>query len=327
MSKERGRNPMKKTGKAPAGARSSKSKPASGKPASGRGTGARPGSTKPVSAKPTGDATEEVKPARTGGPKKYGTRTGTPSFKRPAKAHMPKFDDKIRLNKYLANAGLCSRREADTLIESGVVTVNGQVITEMGYKVEPTDVVKFDGATVKNEKKRYVLVNKPVDFSLRYEEDHSKKSVYQLIKSASKEPLIPVGKLDKSAAGLVLYTNDTDLELKLTHPQVRVSQLFHLILNKEMSEEDLEKLTKGLFVDEKMFKAEDASFVKGKSHNEIGVKIFSSKSNMVKLMIGKLGYEIVKLDRVEYAGLTKKDLPRGHYRHLLEKEVGFLKMN
>lgn len=247
--------------------------------------------------------------------------------KKPKNVKLPKFDDKVRLNKYLANAGLCSRREADELIASGVVTVNGEIVTEMGFKVAPGDTVKFDGATVKSEIKRYVLLNKPADFSLRYEEDPAKKSVYQLIKNAAKEPLIPIGKMDKSAAGLLLFTNDSDLELKLTHPQFKVSQLFHVQLDKDMSEEDLEKLTKGLFVDNKVFSAEEASFVKGKNKNEIGIKVFTSKSNMVKLLIGKLGYKIIKLDRVEYAGLTKLDLPRGQFRHLKDKEVGFLKMS
>ncbi len=240
---------------------------------------------------------------------------------------LPKFDDKVRLNKYLANAGICSRREADTLIKSGVVSVNGEVITEMGYKVHPSDTVKYDGTRISNEKKRYVLVNKPKNFSVQFEDNPKKDSVYHFIHKACKEALYPVGKLDKDNCGLVLYTNDNDMSMKLTHHKFKVSQLFHVILDREMSSEDLEKLTKGLFVDNKMFSAKEAEFVKGKSRNEIGVHIYSNKSNKVKLMIGKLGYEIVKLDRVEYAGLTKKDLPRGRFRHLTEKEVIFLKRN
>lgn len=240
---------------------------------------------------------------------------------------LPKFDDKIRLNKYLANAGICSRREADDLITSGVVSVNGKIITEMGYKVQPTDTVKYDGAAIKNEVKRYVLINKPKDFSIQYDINPSKDSVYYFIQKACKEILFPVGKLDKSNCGLVLYTNDNDMNLKLTHHTFKVSQLFHVILNREMSADDLLKLTKGLYVDNKMFSAKEAEFVKGKSGNEIGIQIYSNKSNIVKLMIGKLGYEIIKLDRVEYAGLTKKDLPRGKFRHLTDMEIIFLKRN
>ncbi|PWH81373.1 pseudouridine synthase [Brumimicrobium oceani] len=251
-------------------------------------------------------------------PKRSRTSQGEP---------LPKFDDKIRLNKYIANAGICSRREADTLIASGTVSVNGKVITEFGYKVNPTDVVRYDGATIKRDVKRYILVNKPKDFGVRYSEDPAKKSVYNLIQKAGKEMLYPVGKMDRSACGLILYTNDADMDKKLMHPKFKVSQLFHVVLKTIMSEEDLEKLTKGLFVDDMMFSAEEASFINGKGHNEIGVKIFSNKSNKVKLMMGKLGYEIIKMDRVEFAGLDKKDLPRGQFRHLTEKEVSFLKMS
>ncbi|HLW30043.1 MAG TPA: pseudouridine synthase [Brumimicrobium sp.] len=251
-------------------------------------------------------------------PKRLRTSKGEP---------LPKFDDKIRLNKYLSNAGICSRREADTLIASGVVSVNGKVIVELGYKVNPTDTVRYDGVTVRHDTKRYVLVNKPKDFTIRLDDDPTKKSVYHFIQKACREVLYPVGKMDRSACGLMLYTNDSDMEKKLTHPKFKVTQLFHVVLNKPVSEEDLEKLTKGLFVDDKMFSAEEASFVNGKSHNEIGIRIMSNKSNKVKLMMGKLGYEIVVLDRVEFAGLNKKDLPRGHYRHLTEMEVGYLKMS
>jgi 23S rRNA pseudouridine2605 synthase len=263
------------------------------------------------------DKNDEIKNAA-GIAKRQRTRNGEP---------LPKFDDKIRLNKYLSNAGICSRREADTLITSGVVSVNNKVITELGYKVNPTDTVKYDGAAVRLDTKRYVLVNKPKDFTIRLDDDPNKKSVYHFIQKACREFLYPLGKMDRAASGLMLYTNDSDMDKKLMHPKFKVSQLFHVVLNKTVSDEDLEKLTKGLYVDDKMFSAEEASFVNGKGHNEIGVRIMSNKSNKVKLMMGKLGYEIVILDRVEFAGLTKKDLPRGHYRHLTEKEVGFLKMS
>lgn len=265
-----------------------------------------------------GKSKEKSVSGAAGLPKRHRTTKGEP---------LPKFDDKIRLNKYISNAGICSRREADTLISSGVVSVNGKVIVELGYKVNPTDVVRYDGATVRHDTKRYVLVNKPKDFTIRLDDDPTKKSVYHFIQKACREVLYPVGKMDRSACGLMLYTNDSDMEKKLIHPKFKVSQLFHVVLNKPVSDEDLEKLTKGLFVDDTMFRAEEASFVNGKSHNEIGVRILTNKSNKVKLMMGKLGYEIIVLDRVEFAGLNKKDLPRGHYRHLTEIEVGYLKMS
>lgn len=257
----------------------------------------------------------EDKPKSAGLPKRKRTQQGEP---------LPKFAEKIRLNKFLSNAGVCSRREADALITSGVVSVNGEVITELGYKVDKTDTVKYDGITIKTETKRYVLLNKPKGFSLL---SVGKDGAYHLVKKACKEELYPVGKMDKSTSGLILYTNDSDMAKKLTHPKFKVSQLFHVTLDKILQQEDLEQLTAGLYVDDHMFSAEEASFIEGKSHREVGVALLSSKTNTIKLMFGKMGYEIVQLDRVEYAGLTKKDLPRGNYRHLEEKEVGFLKMS
>ncbi|WP_107039678.1 pseudouridine synthase [Brumimicrobium mesophilum] len=265
-----------------------------------------------------GKAKRKVSEGAAGLPKRSRTSQGEP---------LPKFDDKIRLNKFIANAGICSRRDADVLIESGTVSVNGKTITEFGFKVNPSDVVRYDGSIIKRDVKKYVLVNKPKDFGIRYVDDMSKKSVYSLIQKAGREMLDPVGKMDRAACGLILYTNDSDMEKKLMHPKFKVSQLYHVVLKTVMSEEDLEKLTKGLYIDDMMFSAEDASFINGKSHNEIGIKIFSNKSNKVKLMMGKLGYEIIKLDRVEFAGLDKKDLPRGQFRHLTDKEVSFLKMS
>lgn len=250
---------------------------------------------------------------------------GLPKRKRTPKGEpLPKFSDKVRLNKFLSNAGICSRREADTLIASGVVSVNGEIVTELGYKVSPSDNVKYDGISINPEKKRYVLLNKPKGFSLM---SVGKDGAVNLVKKSCKENIFPVGKMDKAATGLILYTNDTDMEKKLTHPKFKVSQLFHVTLDKVVQPEDLEQLTSGLYIDDHMFSAEEASFIEGKSHREVGVAVLSNKSNTVKLMFGKMGYEIIKIDRVEYAGLTKKDLPRGEYRHLSEKEVGFLKMS
>jgi 23S rRNA pseudouridine2605 synthase len=257
----------------------------------------------------------EGKPKAAGLAKRKRTPKGEP---------LPKFSDKIRLNKFLSNAGICSRREADTLISSGVVTVNGEIITELGCKVSPTDTVKYDGISINPEKKRYVLLNKPKGFSIM---SMGKDGAVNLVKKSCKENIFPVGKLEKTASGLILYTNDTDMEKKLTHPKFKAAQLFHVTLDKIVQPEDLEQLTTGLYIDDHMFSTEQASFINGKSHREVGVSILSSKSNTVKLLFGKMGYEVVQLDRLEFAGLTKKDLPRGDYRHLDEKEVGFLKMS
>ncbi|MDX1651511.1 MAG: pseudouridine synthase [Brumimicrobium sp.] len=238
---------------------------------------------------------------------------------------LPTFQENIRLNKFLSNAGICSRREADTLISTGVVTVNGKVVTEMGYRVKPTDVVRYDGIGINPETKRYVLLNKPKDFVLA-SDSPLKKSALSLVAKACKEPLFPVGRMDKDTSGLVLFTNDTDMEKKLTHPKVRASKIYHVTLDKNLEQDDLSKLTTGMYIADSMYSAKDASFIKGKSPNEVGIEIDSNKNNLVKLMFEKLGYQVVKLDRVQFAGLTKKDLPRGNYRHLSEKEVAFLKM-
>lgn len=244
-------------------------------------------------------------------------------------AELPKFSDKIRLNKFISNAGICSRREADVLIQAGVVSVNGKIITELGYKVSPTDKISYDGETVTPEKKQYVLLNKPVKFNIKYTDNpaKAKTSAYQLIKTSGPEFLYPVGKLNIDECGLILYTNDLDIEKKLMHPKFKVSQLLHLTLNKDITAEHLEKMEKGMFVDEKMFSVKQAKFVKNGPKNEIGVQIFTPSYGIMKAMLKELGYEIVKLDRVEFAGLTKLDLPRGKYRKLTKKEIAFLKMS
>lgn len=254
---------------------------------------------------------------------------GVPKKRRTSRGStLPKFDDKIRLNKFLSNAGICSRREADVLIQTGVISVNGEIITEMGYKINKTDKVQYDGETIRQDDKHYVLVNKPMHFDIRYTENPAKqnRSVYSIIRTASKEFLAPVDRLNIMECGLIIYTNDSDMQKKLTHPKFKVSQLLHITLNKEITQEELDKMQKGMYVDNKMFSVEEVSFVEGSPKTEIGVKIFSNRNGIVKAMLKKLDYEIVKLDRVEYAGLTKIDLSRGHYRHLTKKEVLFLQM-
>lgn len=241
---------------------------------------------------------------------------------------MPKFnDDAIRLNKYLSNAGVCSRREADVLIQTGVVTINDQVITELGYKIKPGDVVKYDGGTINAEKKRYVLLNKPKGFLTTMDDPLGRKTVMSLVKKACKERIYPIGRLDKETTGLLLFTNDGDMAKKLTHPRYNAVKIYQVELNKNVSSSDLERLVQGLDLEDGRTAFDKAEFIKDGSAREIGVELHSGKNRIVRRMFEKLGYEVVKLDRVSFSGITKKDLPRGYYRHLTEQEVNFLKMS
>lgn len=232
----------------------------------------------------------------------------------------------IRLNKYLSNAGICSRREADVLIQTGVVTVNDVIVLEMGYKVQPGDKVRYDGETINAEKKRYVLLNKPKDFITTMDDPWGRKTVMSLVSKACKERVYPVGRLDRETTGLLLFTNDGDMAKKLTHPRHKSSKIYHVELNKPVKKEDLERLLTGLDLEDGKTAFDKAEYVK-ESSREIGVELHSGKNRIVRRMFESMGYEVVKLDRVQFAGLTKKDLPRGHYRHLTEKELAFLKMS
>lgn len=240
---------------------------------------------------------------------------------------LPSFNEnEVRLNKYMSNAGICSRREADVLIKTGVVTVNGEIVTEMGYKVAPTDVVKYDGHTINAETKRYVLLNKPKGFVTTMNDPMGRKTVMGLVRKACKERVYPVGRLDKDTTGLLLFTNDGDLAKKLTHPQHRASKLYQVELNKRVKSEDMVKLLNGVELDDGTTKFDKAEFVEGEDNRVIGVELHSGKNRVVRRTFEALGYKVLKLDRMMFAGLTKKDLPRGMYRHLSEKEVAFLKM-
>lgn len=240
---------------------------------------------------------------------------------------LPSFnEDAVRLNKYLSNAGICSRREADVLIATGVVSVNGEIVTELGYKVAPTDVIRYDGETIRSEVKRYVLLNKPKGFITSSDDPYGRKTVMSLVKKACKERVYPIGRLDKETTGLLLFTNDGDMAKKLTHPRHRALQLFDVELNKPFVVENVERLLKGVELEDGTSKFEQVEFVKG-SPRELGVEVKGGKNQIVRRTFEALGYEVVKLDRVSFAGLTKKDLPRGYYRHLTENEVAFLKMS
>ncbi|MEZ4721965.1 MAG: pseudouridine synthase [Flavobacteriales bacterium] len=235
--------------------------------------------------------------------------------------------DLIRLNKYLSVAGICSRREADTFIEQGLVTVNGQVVTELGTKVKPTDEVRYAGERVKAEVLRYILLNKPKDCITTLSDERGRSTVMGLVKNACRERVFPVGRLDRNTTGLLLLTNDGDMAKKLSHPSHEIRKVYHVITDKNVSIADLKKLESGVELDDGMAKADAALFAgDGSVRNEIGMEIHSGKNRVVRRMFAALGYEVTRLDRAAFAGLSKKGLPRGRWRFLTEKEVSYLKM-
>ena len=240
---------------------------------------------------------------------------------------LPTFnEEEIRLNKYLSNAGVCSRREADVLIQTGVVTVNGEFITELGYKIKPGDVVQYDGETINAEKKRYVLLNKPKGFITTMDDPRGRKTVMSLVKKACRERIYPVGRLDRETTGLLLFTNDGDMAKKLTHPRYQARKIYHVETEKPIKKEDLEKLLSGVVLEDGKTSCDKVSYIDGGTEYEAGVELHSGKNRVVRRLFEALGYKVVKLDRVQFASLTKKDLPRGMFRHLTEQEVAFLKM-
>ncbi|MFK8045028.1 MAG: pseudouridine synthase [Crocinitomicaceae bacterium] len=240
---------------------------------------------------------------------------------------LPSFSEDIRLNKYLSNAGICSRREADVLIATGVVDVNGKTILEMGFKVKPGDEVRYDGALISQETKRYVLLNKPKDFITTMDDPRGRKTVMQLVHKACKERIYPVGRLDRNTTGLLMFTNDGDLAKKLTHPRYEMKKIYHVEVNKNVNFDDMEQLMSGVELDDGGFvKADKVEFIRDSKPREVGVELHSGKYRVVRRMFKAVNYEVVKLDRVLFAGLTKKDLPRGEWRHLSQDEVNFLKM-
>jgi 23S rRNA pseudouridine2605 synthase len=225
------------------------------------------------------------------------------------------------LNRYVANSGVCSRREADIYISAGSVTVNGKPISEMGYKVKLTDDVRFDGRRLNPIKKEYVLLNKPKDFVTVGKDDRGRRSATSLVAGASKSELTAVDKLDKSTTGLMLFTNDGELTKKLARPKNGLRKIFHVTLTKDLRSADLKRIQEGVTVEENTVRVQDISFVDNAPKNQVGIEIFSSRNNIVKRLFQELGYEITMLDRVVYHSLTKKDLPRGHWRYLTEQEV------
>jgi 23S rRNA pseudouridine2605 synthase len=232
----------------------------------------------------------------------------------------------IRLNKFISNSGICSRREADTYIEHGSVTVNGNLVTEMGYKVQANDDVRFDGTSISPEKKKYVLLNKPKNYITTMDDDRGRKTVMELVSNAANERIYPVGRLDRMTTGLLLFTNDGELAKKLTHPKHDVKKLYHASLDRKLDLKDLQKLRGEVIIEGKKVFIDAISYVEGQTKTEVGIEIHSGRNRIVRKIFEHVGYKVVKLDRVLFAGLTKKNLPRGRWRELTKQELANLQM-
>ena len=271
-----------------------------------------------------------------GAPFKKGPRQHTADYDPNAKYSMKKrieykelnYDpnEPLRLNKFLANAGICSRREADEFIQAGVVTVNGEVVTELGTKILRTDEVKFHDQPVKIEKKVYVLLNKPKDYVTTSDDPQQRKTVMDLVKNACPERIYPVGRLDRNTTGVLLLTNDGDLASKLTHPKYLKKKIYHVFLDKNVTAHDLQQIADGIQMEDGEIKADDVQYASPTDKKQVGIEIHSGKNRIVRRIFESLGYRVQKLDRVQFAGLTKKNLKRGDWRYLTEEEVDRLRM-
>lgn len=277
------------------------------------------------------DSQRNAKPAQTGKGKPYTKPAAIPQYdfkklkdiaEKKGETLNPTGD--IRLNKYIANAGVCSRRDADVLIQEGQIKVNGEVITEMGHKVKNTDKVSFNNKLLSREKMVYVLLNKPKDFITTTEDPENRKTVMQLIANACEERIYPVGRLDRNTTGLLLFTNDGELTKKLSHPSHGVKKLYEVALDKPITDEDFIKIQEGVTLEDGLAPVDELAIVDG-DRRLLGIQIHIGKNRIVRRIFEHLGYTVERLDRVMYAGLDKKDVPRGHWRYLAEKEVIQLK--
>lgn len=289
--------------------------------------------TQPKTRRPYEKDEREKRPVRK-------TFTGKPTTGRPftdkprnyspkpkKKAEAAEDDGLVRLNKFIANSGICSRREADTYIETGLVTVNGERVTELGTKIDPVrDDIRFNGQRIRGEKKVYLVMNKPKDFVTTLSDPHADRTVMDLIsKSLCPERVFPVGRLDKATTGVLLLTNDGDLTEKLTHPKHEVRKIYHATLDKNLKKEDFDKILEGIELEDGPIAADALSYVEG-DKSQVGLEIHSGRNRIVRRLFEHLGYKVKKLDRVYFAGLTKKNLRRGAWRFLEEKEIALLKM-
>ena len=238
----------------------------------------------------------------------------------------PAFQEEIRLNKFIANSGVCSRREADTMIQAGVVTVNGEVVTELGTKVNVnTDVVKFNGETLKGEEKVYIVMNKPKGYVTTASDPHAEKTVMELLKGCSTR-VYPVGRLDKATTGVLMFTNDGEIAERLTHPSYNKKKIYQVSIDHELRDEDREKILSGITLSDGEVNADELEYIDEADHRKLGIEIHSGKNRIVRRIFESLGYNVKALDRVYFAGLTKKGLKKGEWRYLSEGEVNILKM-
>lgn len=235
-------------------------------------------------------------------------------------------DAPIRLNKFLANAGVCPRREADEFITAGVVSVNGQVVTELGTKVKQTDEIKFHDQPISIEKKVYVLLNKPKDYVTTSDDPQNRKTVMDLVRNACKERIYPVGRLDRNTTGVLLLTNDGDLASKLTHPKYLKKKIYHVYTDKNVTAADMRQIAEGITLEDGEIHADAIDYASPTDKKQVGIEIHSGKNRIVRRIFESLGYRVIKLDRVFFAGLTKKNLRRGDWRYLTEQEVNMLRM-
>lgn len=289
--------------------------------------GSRPNRSRPNSNKP-----KAALPKRAQGPKKskFSTNNTDEAAQKTGKkpnpvAKRPKAKDEIRLNKYISNSGVCSRRDADIYIQSGNVKVNGVAVTEMGYLVKPGDTVNFDGVTLTPEKKVYILLNKPKNFTTALDEGQEYRNVLELVKGSTTAKIAPVGRMDKNTTGLLLFTNDTDMIRKFTLPNQKSSKIYQVSLDKNLKFEDLEKINKGLVIDGHRVYVEEVSYIEGEAKSEVGLKLKTANVKVVRSVFEHFDYDVLKIDRVAFAGLTKKNLPRGNWRLLTEQEIINLK--
>ncbi len=246
---------------------------------------------------------------------------------KPARREKAEDDGSIRLNKYIANSGICSRREADNLIEAGAISINGVVVTELGTKVQPTDKIKYGDQTLSREKPRYVLLNKPKGFITTTDDPDNRKTVMNLVAKACRERIYPIGRLDRNTTGLLLFTNDGDMAKKLAHPRYGIKKTYHVVLDRNLTKTDMKKISDGLMLDDGITKVDAIEYItEAQDKKEIGIELHSGKNRVVRRIFETLDYKVVRLDRVVYAGLTKKNLPRGEWRFLEQKEINMLKI-
>ncbi|MBL4578756.1 MAG: rRNA pseudouridine synthase [Flavobacteriales bacterium] len=258
--------------------------------------------------------------------KPYNKRSGEFRSK-PGKSDKSGSSDLVRLNKVIANSGICSRRQADKLIESGLIKVNGKVVTEMGYKIKADDLVKYQSKVLTGERKVFILMNKPKDHITTVSDTHDRKTVMHIVERMCKERVYPVGRLDRNTTGLLLFTNDGELAKRLTHPRYGIKKIYHAHLDKSISIKELNSIRKGVRLDDGIAQVDIIDYVgDGKDKRHVGLELHSGKNRIIRRIFEHLGYKVMSLDRIGYAGLTKKDIPRGRCRYLNQKEVGMLKM-